>query len=378
MINFNFGVNCYSCTACSTICKRGAIKFDENLHPIVNIEECVECGQCENVCPEYQLKTVAEAFEGECFIGRTRDEKILKHSSSGGVFYQLAMNMLMKGGYVCGCVFDSNFNTKHVVTNKTQDVLRMLGSKYIASDLSDSFVTIQNIINKGGLVLFSGTPCQTAALRRVVGNTDQLVTIAVVCHGSIEPKIWQKYLLEKCYGKTIKKITMRDKSHGWLNYGLIIEYSDGTTYKGYRNETGYFLQAYVRGLMERERCLNCGYKGSKIIADVLLGDGWGIETVDKDFNDGKGVSDIFCLTPLGLQLLDESQNCLFLKPFNLEYAVSHNPRIVSPAPRNPNIERFREGVNNGERIEMLCKKYIHNSVLYRIRRKIRSIFTKLG
>ena len=56
-------------------------------------------------------------------------------SSSGGVFYELADQMLRDGGYVCGAVFDEEFHVKHILSNAKEDMLRMMGSKYAQSDV---------------------------------------------------------------------------------------------------------------------------------------------------------------------------------------------------------------------------------------------------
>lgn len=45
-------------------------------------------------------------------------------------------------------------------------------------------------------------------------KSDKLITLAVVCHGSIERKIWKKYLAEeeRMSESSIIKVSMRDKT----------------------------------------------------------------------------------------------------------------------------------------------------------------------
>ena len=47
------------------------------------------------------------------------------------------------------------------------------------------------------------------------------------------------------------------------------------------------MYLYLKDMLSRESCYNCQYKGEKNIADVILGDYWGIEITNKDFYDEK-------------------------------------------------------------------------------------------
>ena len=48
------------------------------------------------------------------------------------------------------------------------------------------------------MVLFSGTPCQTAGLNLFLRkHYSNLITVDLICHGVPSPKIWKDYLNEK-------------------------------------------------------------------------------------------------------------------------------------------------------------------------------------
>ena len=375
MINFNFSKNCYSCSACMNICPVRAISFDESCEPIIDKDLCVGCHRCNTVCPAINTQKTNTRIQGHGYLCQNRDKQIVEKSSSGGLFYIFAMHILQMGGYVCGCIYDEYWQTKHIITNKIEDVYKMMGSKYIKSNLGDCFEKIQDLLSSGSMVLFSGTPCQIAGLKAIVGQACNLITVAVVCHGSIERDIWDYYLAsETDSNDQIVGITMRDKSKGWLNYGMRFDYKSGKVKISYRNQDGYFLRAFTEGLLERDICLNCAFKGNQINADLLIGDAWGFKESDLATENDKGMSTVICLSQKGESLLLSVSSQIIMKNISLEQIVSHNPRIVSPAEKNDDLERFRECIKKDpNNIKKYCKKFTTNTLFYRLIRKARRI-----
>ena len=50
------------------------------------------------------------------------------------------------------------------------------------------------------------------------------------------------------------------------------------------------MTLYLKNYVLRDSCYDCQYKGSYNIADIILGDFWGIEVTNPDMLDQKGVS----------------------------------------------------------------------------------------
>ena len=67
-------------------------------------------------------------------------EQLLK-SSSGGVFIQLALNMLNDKGIVYGVTLSDN-NAVYCRIDNYKDLEQILGSKYIQADSSDIYTTV--------------------------------------------------------------------------------------------------------------------------------------------------------------------------------------------------------------------------------------------
>ena len=46
------------------------------------------------------------------------DKESLKKSSSGGFFYEIAINFVKDGGYVAGCIWNQDMMPVHILSNK--------------------------------------------------------------------------------------------------------------------------------------------------------------------------------------------------------------------------------------------------------------------
>ena len=371
-IDFAFRRECYGCGLCAAVCPKEAISYNAELLPSVDPEKCIQCGTCAAACPALNPPECSSPFpQWNSFAMQNRDRVLREKSSSGGVFRALANVILAEGGAVCGCIWDEDWQPKQVLTERSEGLDAMMGSKYVQSDMRDVYVQIRAARQAGKTVLFTGTPCQTAAVARYFPKDEGVLLAAVVCHGSISRKIWSDYVAEerKKHGE-IAGINMRDKARGWLNYGLKFTFCDGTVHTVYRKEDGYFLKCFTDGLMERERCLHCQHKGDKICADVLLGDGWSLDRHTSIPDDGLGMSGVSALTERGSALISRVEKDFEVCPLPAEVLLQTNARIASPAAENPMRRKFLKycAEKPGE-IAHIAEKFGKNSIRNRLRRK---------
>ena len=198
MIRVNDKKECCGCNACVQSCPKKCIVMarDEEgfLYPEVDYSQCVECGLCEKACPILNAEKKQDMVL-KCYVAYAKDESIRLQSSSGGVFTLLAEAILQKQGIVFGASLDENMQVKHISIDNVADLSLLRGSKYVQSDIGNTYIEVKKNLENGRQVLFSGTACQIAGLKQYLRKDfENLYTIDILCHGVPSPKVWDLYL----------------------------------------------------------------------------------------------------------------------------------------------------------------------------------------
>lgn len=372
--------SCTGCGACLQICPKHCITMEERkdgfLSPVVNTDVCVSCGKCLKACPA--KKTFVGKIPLESYVAYHNDDQIRLKSSSGGVFYELAKWVLDKNGVVFGVVFDRDWCPKHVSAECVEDVLPMLGSKYVQSDTKDTFNECLSYLKEKRWVLYSGTPCQITGLSKFLGKEyERLIKVDFVCHGVPSPGIWRRYLTEVLSGEisTIKEISFRDKRFGWERFSFVI--SGKPVHKGTPNSILlsdiHYENPYMRGFLYdlylRESCYRCPSKGFSSQSDITLGDFWGVHKLGMDgMNDWKGLSLVAVGTEKGRHVFNDIATGFHRNELSWQQAIMSNPNLVASQKKNKRrISKFRKNVSRmtlAEAVERTLKKsYLQKKII---------------
>ena len=308
--------HCTGCRACSNVCSTSSIKFELNgLHyyPTIDEDTCIQCGKCMSVCSPLQWEakhSSASETNAKYYCAWNIDAHERSAATSGGVGGALAKQGLANGWYVCGSAFDKDWNLAHVISNDKTILEEIRGSKYLQSNTDGVYIQIKELLTKGEKVLFIGTPCQTDALNNCipVRFRDSLLLCEIICHGVNSPKLWNDYRchIERQHKSPIAFYNFRSKSHGWgkLRVAYTLENGKKVDVPAYRNIFHYWFGQHF---MLRESCFRCQYRTINRYSDIIIGDFWGIETIEPSLDVKGGASVVITNTPTGESFFVECQ-----------------------------------------------------------------------
>ena len=115
------------------------------------------------------------------------------------------------------------------------------------------------------------------------------------------------------------------------------EFANGDAYQKEFFQTEYGMAFMI---FSRPSCYNCRYKGDSRVADVTLGDFWGMPKRHSAWNK-YGVSNIFVHTEKGRTLV-QGLDGFTLYDSDLEHALLSQPLVSKSTKRSPNRELFAD------------------------------------
>lgn len=332
MIDIQDKSQCCGCGACVQRCPQACITLQEDSHgflyPVVDKDACVDCHLCERVCPCLNKSDEQETLA--CFAAIHPDEAIRYKSSSGGIFSVLAERVISDGGVVFGARFNGQWAVVHDFTETEEGLQAFRGSKYVQSVIGDSYVQAERFLKQERKVLFTGTPCQIAGLKRFLRQDyPHLLAVEVACHGVPSPGVWRQYLQGR---HDVAEVNFRDKSTGWRDYSVVI----GKQKK--RHDDDDYMACFLTNHIIRESCFDCPAKHGKSGADILIADLWGMNSMPNLKNDDKGTSAILVYSSRGLQFV---QQCgIGLTDVDADVVIRYNPSIRANAVRPGDYDEF--------------------------------------
>lgn len=302
-----------------------------------------------------------------------KNQGVRDASRSGGIFTALSDAVLDDKGVIYGCVLDENFNAIHIRANNAKDRNRMRGSKYIQSNLGDTFQSVKKDLAAGITVLFSGTSCQVAGLKKYLGKDyDNLICIDVVCHGVPSPKVWKEYVKwqEKKNKSKAKTADFRNKKdYGWREHIETLYFENGE-----KKDSKVFTNLFYQHNILRPCCYECPYKSVMHPGDITIADYWGIEKAAPEFDDNKGVSLVLVNNEFGQKIFDNVKDMLKYKKTRIEDSMQ--PPLIAPFERPCEREQFWSDFANQD-FGFIAKKYGGASMVKSLKRFIIKIKRKL-
>lgn len=338
--------DCCGCEACVNICPKTAINMVPDkegfLYPNIDKNLCSNCGLCVKKCPV--LNSVIHNYSENVYTiaGYSLKKSLVKESSSGGFFGTIAEKFLQKGCFVCGVAWNDDFySTKHMIVSRIQDLNKIQKSKYIQSKKGNIYSEIVDLLKNGKTVLFSGCPCEVAAMKSVCPKLYQnnLYLVDLVCQGPTSSVAMRDFVhyIEKKNNSKIKSINMRFSIGPWIPQFIRIIFSSGKKYTERLYDTP--IGDSIR-IMQRPSCFNCHFSGSHRQSDITLGDYHGAISGKSYYNEN-GISIAVVHSDKGRFLENLlSDNCVYKERANYEELAKHNPRLNRSWSELPQRDKF--------------------------------------
>lgn len=389
---------CCGCWACSNVCPKSCIDMREDqegfLYPEVCKDDCVDCHLCEKVCPV--LNTKEKRLPKKIFAAKNKDKKVVEKSSSGGVFFHFAKQFILEGGVVFGARFDKDWNVVHDYTDNVDGISQFMTSKYVQSQIGNTYSLVKDFLMSGRKVLFTGTPCQIGGLHNFLRKQyPNLLTMDFLCHGVPSPKVWKMYLhqeaneyvalAQRAVGRNtvlhslqsmslIEDINFREKSEGWQKFRLVLRFAEPSC-EGKRNSVlsssshndNVYMKGFLNDLYLRPSCYKCKFKRFQSQSDITIADYWAIARVRKEFYDRNGVSMVFINDEHALAYLTSTVFDTIETSF--EDTLS-NKGLHEFVEVNKYRANFFAKLDKTNDIKALIAKYVEPSIIEKIIKKI--------
>ena len=363
------GDACCGCGACASKCPSGCIELKPDRygfrHPMIDFGSCINCGLCDSVCPALDQRSNDKIQDAIWAKSANVAERLA--SSSGGIFALLAHRTLTMGGLVCGAAWDEGFKAVHHVFVEDEDELdSIMRSKYVQSLIDrEVYEGVLTTLRAGKNVLFAGTACQVAGMKKYLGklaDSDNFLAVDVICHGVPSPLLWRKWVeyQETCAGALLHNVNMRNKVTGWASYSVVYEYAvtrnasvfaDGGVF-----EEDWYFKAFLNNASLRPSCFSCPAKRS-CGSDITLGDFWGIQNTHPEVECWDGVSAVLCNTAKGLAGVEAVKPCIEWGPSSFEEVSQGNPSLSTSVAPYPGWTEFMRDLCDGVPVEKMMDVY---------------------
>jgi coenzyme F420-reducing hydrogenase beta subunit len=352
---------CTGCSACICACAKDAISLREDPEQQygytawIDPEKCVDCGKCRQVCPVCSPAATEQKEDPSCYALYAAPD-ILEKSASGGAFTLLAETILEEGGLVIGASYGNDFRVNHTAVERTEELDSLRRSKYVQSDVSGAYTIIKNT-SEDRPVLFTGTPCQVAGIKRIFPTRKNLYCVDLYCGHTPSYHLFKQYLSEKTDIENISSYDFRTKQEGWKSEIATITCKDGSQILCHTQDDDYQLGYHSR-LMMRRVCEQCRFSGRPRQGDISIADYWWIENSYPDLKNKMGTSAVLVNTKKGEGLFRKaSEKAALCRKTELDSMKDNRPEHVEA---HPSRDRFYRLLEEGSSFSQAVQKAFHH------------------
>lgn len=378
---------CFGCEGCMQACCVNAISMVEDdegfRYPEIDTEKCINCGYCRRVCP---YSNIPAKDEGNKYVfgGYNKESEIRFNSTSGGAFSAIVDTFCDDNYVIFGAEAKGILVFHSYVTDK-KEVGKYRKSKYSQSAMGHSYRDVRRFLEDGKKVLFSGTPCQIAGLISFLGKTDRknLLTVEVVCEG-VPSLLYVRKMekdIEERYGDRIELLDYRYTGKGLFPNGYLRGDKISPKIRGgicgkwdfqqmrivLKNKKKIiikdrwfnpFWSVWLQHLMSRPSCYKCPFTTTERVADITLGDLWGVHLYCPElYGNNCGASLVVCNTEKGKMVFKKAQTQMYGHELRLEDALKYQGPMRKSISENDNRDAFMVDLKSDVSFKKINEKW---------------------
>lgn len=336
---------CAGCTACYAACPMQCITMERDeegfLYPVAS-DACIHCGRCEKVCP-VSHRPEPRLIEQKGYVACSKSGEVWRASASGGAFSEICNVWADERTLIAGAAWDG-MSVRHICVMGPENIAPLRKSKYIASDLGDTFCRIKDHLHSGEKAVFCGTPCQAAGLRAFLGREyENLLLIDLICHGAGSPTVFDACVdaMERHSGKAIAAYEFRAKREFYeTGYLSKIIYRDGSA-------PDYLVRDPYIQLFLSQNCLrpscgeNCVFRTRQRQGDLTIADYKGsLDPFPHAIGSNRNFSSVVVNTEKGAGIISGLRQRMELDECSMENICASNPLFYRQAPGSAEREAF--------------------------------------
>ena len=334
---------CTGCGLCASLCPTSSIMMKTgklgHLFPIIDNEKCINCGLCTKKCPS--INPIELSMSQHAYAAWSKDEYDYRSSTSGGASSVLSQFIIHQGGVVYGCAVLPGATIEHIRIEKKDELYKIKGSKYVQSSIIKILPFIKNDVKEKRAVLFIGTPCQVASVKRLFKHIpDNLFLVDLICHGTPSQQSLKSYLKRSVSLKAIDDIKFRSGKH----YLISVFSNNHLVYTSPERNKDYYLNAFYEGYTLRDSCYQCRYATPQRGSDITIGDFWGLgkESSCEEIPEHKfGISLVLPNTTKGYKLFQRVSSEMNVYERPVAEAIRGNERLTHPVEKTKGARVYR-------------------------------------
>lgn len=352
------------------VCAKSAITMIEDKdgfrYPLLDESKCVECGLCKMTCPKNNMPLM---FENDKYVfgGYHKDSETRFESTSGGAFSAI-VDVFCDENYVIFGAEADGLNVSHKYIMDKAEIFRFRKSKYTQSNIGGAYTDAKDFLQQGKKVLFSGTPCQIAGLKSYLGSIEQgkLLTVEVVCEGVPSP-LYIRKLEQSLYGKygaKVKSLDYRYKGKSLFSNGKWDFQQTKIELENRKKEIKIdrwfnpFWSVWLQHLMSRPSCYECPFAKEGRVADITLGDLWGVHIYCPElYGKNGGSSLVVCNTEKGKKVGVKAQNLMVSRELRFEDAIKYQGPMRRHLTDNPKRDDFMKDLRSDMDYDAINRKW---------------------